>query len=183
MRFSYQTEQWLPHPLPLVFEFFANPANLPRLMPPWQKAHIDWSSYRMPPPRPRDRSQFRSEIAGAGSRITLSFRPIPILPSRIEWQAEIAEFEWDDRFCDLQLKGPFAFWKHCHYFRAVTEDTGDGPRLGAKVIDHVEYELPFGAIGSIAHRLFLRGQIKRTFAWRHSRLAQLLVETPIKSSP
>ena len=41
MRHTYITSQWLPYPLPRVFAFFANPANLPRLMPAWQGARID----------------------------------------------------------------------------------------------------------------------------------------------
>ncbi len=40
MRHTFQTEQWLPFPVELVFAFFAYPENLPRLMPAWQKARI-----------------------------------------------------------------------------------------------------------------------------------------------
>jgi hypothetical protein len=28
-----ETQQWVPYPVELVFAFFANPANLPHLMP------------------------------------------------------------------------------------------------------------------------------------------------------
>src|SRR3954451_16784048 len=41
MRFSFTSEQWVPFPLARVFAFFADPLNLPRLMPAWQDARID----------------------------------------------------------------------------------------------------------------------------------------------
>ena len=37
MHHTFTSEQWLPYPVEPVFAFFANPENLPRLMPKWQK--------------------------------------------------------------------------------------------------------------------------------------------------
>ena len=35
---------------------------------------------------------------------------------------------WNDHFCDLQLRGPFAFWRHCHSFLAESRpNSADGP--------------------------------------------------------
>ena len=41
MRHSLQTEQWLPYPRERVFAFFADPGNLPPLMPEWQRARVE----------------------------------------------------------------------------------------------------------------------------------------------
>ncbi|MDP9039352.1 MAG: cyclase, partial [Acidobacteriota bacterium] len=98
MRHSYHTEQWLARPIDQVFAFFADPANLPRLMRPWQMARIDTSSI-VPPPEAAP----GTPIASTGSRLTLSFRPIKRLPFRMRWQAEISEFVWNGHFCDRQL--------------------------------------------------------------------------------
>ena len=85
MRYSYHSELWLPYPVELVFAFYANPENLPRLMPPWQKARIEEASFAPPPPRPvaTDPSlRFSTIAAGAGTRIVLSIRPFPFCPVR-----------------------------------------------------------------------------------------------------
>jgi ligand-binding SRPBCC domain-containing protein len=176
MRYSYQAEQWLLYPIETLFAFFADPSNLPRLMPPWQKAHIDEAA--IVPPRTNGSGVGSGNAAGAGSRITLSFRPFPYSPIRVRWVAEIAEFVWNDHFCDRQIRGPFAYWNHCHSLRAATEGGIDR----TLITDHVEYELPFGPAGRLAHRLFLRKQIQQTFAYRQSQLVKILGEMTSKAA-
>src|SRR5580658_1175966 len=113
----FTTSQWVPYPVELVFAFFANPGNLPHLIPKWQQARVESSRFIAPPPRPLASDpalRFQSPAAGEGSEIVLSFRPIPRLPFRIGWLARITEFVWNSHFCDEQVKGPFAMWKHRH---------------------------------------------------------------------
>src|SRR5277367_3489935 len=173
MRHTYSAEQWLPYPVELVFAFFANPENLPRLMPPWQKSRIEEAAFAAPPPRPvadDPALRLRSIAAGPGTRVTVSFRPFPYSPLRVPWEAEISEFVWNDHFCDLQLRGPFAYWRHCHSFLAeIRTDTS-----GTILRDEVEYELPLGKIGDLANYLFVAGQLRNTFAYRHKRTDELL---------
>lgn len=171
MRFSYHTEQSLPYPVERVFAFFADPNNLPLLMPEWQKARIENASVQPPPnlSTPRDA---RVSAAGVGSHLTLSFRPFPCSPVRVQWEAEIDEFAWNKHFCDRQVRGPFAYWRHCHYVRPV-----DLQGIEATVIaDDLEYELPLGPIGHLAHSLFVRRQIERTFAYRQRQLSKMMLE-------
>jgi ligand-binding SRPBCC domain-containing protein len=184
MRLSYRNEQWLPYPVEEVFAFFADPGNLPALMPRWQQTRIE-SVAIVPAPQAAVLAEAGSTVAGTGSRITLSFRPFPFAPFRLRWQAEIVAFEWNDFFrdrqvffCDRQVQGPFAYWNHCHTIRPV-EQSGIA---GCLVEDHVEYELPFGAMGTLAHRLFLRRQIERTFAYRQRQLEMLFAPCDAKST-
>ena len=167
MRHTFQAEQWLPFPVEEVFAFFANPQNLPRLMPTWQKARIDEASLLPPPPRPA--SVLPSVAAGAGSHVTISFRAFPLSPVRIPWEAEITEFTWNDHFCDFQLRGPFAYWKHCHSVRPETRDD----RPGTLLRDEVQYEMRFGILGRLAHALGGRWQIEKMFDIRHQRTAAI----------
>jgi len=184
MRHSFEAEQWLPYPVEVVFALFANPENLPRLMPAWQRARIEEASFAPPPPRPAaaDPSlRIRSIAAGPGTRITLSFRPFPFSPIRVPWEAEIAEFLWNDHFCDTQLRGPFAYWRHCHRVHPETRTTELGePLTGTLLHDQVEYEMHFGALGELAHRLFAERQIRKIFAFRKQRTAELL---PLMRAP
>ena len=166
MRHHFKTEQWLPFPVDLCFAFFSNPENLPRLMPQWQKARIEEAAFRPPPPAPAGLRRYPGVVAGPGTTMTLSFKPFPFAPMRVPWDAEITEFAWNEHFCDVQHRGPFRFWRHCHRLSAEN----DGTRLR----DEVEYELPLGLLGEIAARAVMPAQFKSIFKFRHERTAKLM---------
>jgi hypothetical protein len=42
------------------------------------------------------------------------------------------------------------------------------------VRDHVEYELPFGAVGGLARRIYVARALDRIFAYRSARIAEIL---------
>jgi ligand-binding SRPBCC domain-containing protein len=176
MRHTFQAEQWLPHSLDLVFAFFSNPENLPHLMPAWQKARIEEATYAPPPPRPAGITRYSGMVAGAGTRMTISFRPVPYFPARLPWEAEITEFAWNDHFCDIQHRGPFAYWKHCHSLKPETREGISGTR----VHDHVDYEMHLGRLGELANKLFVPAQFKSIFDFRHQRTAELLAKLQAK---
>jgi ligand-binding SRPBCC domain-containing protein len=166
MRHSFQTEQWLPFPREQVFAFFADPANLPPLMPGWQHARVERANYVSPP----EAHSTTSVAAGQGSSITISFRPIRWVPLRLEWDAYIAEFRWNDFFCDEQRRGPFRYFRHCHRIR---DEVRDGVK-GSVVSDAAEYELPLGLLGDAANGLAVKRQIRALFGHRQRMLPILL---------
>ena len=170
MRHTLQLQQWVPYRLSDVFNFFANPGNLPPLMPRWQAARIDNSTIVAPPSPPSTREAAPGNAAGAGSRLLISFRPIPFSPVRMRWDARIAEFAWDDHFCDEQVSGPFGYWRHCHRMR---EQTRDGVR-GTSVTDAVTYAFPFGPVGDAAYALGGALQVRSLFHYRQRQLLKLL---------
>ena len=170
---TFNTSQWVPFPVELVFAFFANPGNLLHLMPKWQQARIESSRIIAPPLRPLavdPALRYQSPAAGSGSEMVISFRPIPKISFRIGWVARITEFEWNSHFCDEQLKGPFASWQHCH---RITAETREGQQ-GTLVSDEVGYTLPLGPLGAIGNALFVRRQMEAAFAYRQERLAKIL---------
>ncbi len=162
----------------LVFAFFANPGNLPHLMPKWQQARVESSRLVAPPARPVASDptlRFQSPAAGVGSEMAISFRPVPRLPLRVGWLARITEFVWNSHFCDEQLKGPFASWQHRHGILSETREDESGAQVnGTLITDDVEYSLPLGPLGSAAHGLFVRRQMEATFAYRQTRLEAIL---------
>ena len=131
-----------------------------------------------PPPRPLapDPTQrFQSPAAGEGSEIAISFRPVPGLPLRVGWLAQITEFAWNSHFCDEQIRGPFASWKHRHSIVAESrEDGSNGSVNGTLITDEVEYRLPLGALGKIADTAFVKGQMDAMFAYRQQKLEEIL---------
>ncbi|MDE1160949.1 MAG: SRPBCC family protein [Acidobacteriaceae bacterium] len=171
MPHRFHAEQWLPYPSELVFAFFANPENLPRLMPPWQQVRIEEGSFAPPPPRPLDSPRFPGIVAGNGSRILISARALPRIPARGGWEALIEDFRWNEGFCDIQLRGPFKSWRHCH---SVKPEPGPDGRPGTRVTDDITYELPLGPLGALANLLIARRALAYAFRIRQERTLPLL---------
>ena len=168
MHHRYETEQWLPYPVEAVFAFFASPTNLPPLMPTWQQARIEEATLQAPPPAP-DRA-YKTSAAGAGTAMIIRFRAIPKFPLRLNWHARITEFAWNDHFCDVQDRGPFAYWKHCHH---ITAESRDGV-AGSLLKDDLEYAFPGGPLGDLANALGGGAQIRSIFAYRQQQTEKLL---------
>lgn len=168
MRHHFEADQWLPYPVEAVFAFFACPHNLPPLMPRWQRAKIEEAMLQSPGAAPG--VQFRASAAGEGTTLILSFRALPYLPVRLNWHARIEEFVWNDHFCDAELRGPFAYWRHCH--RVLTEVREDVN--GTLLRDKLEYEFPGGPLGDVVNLLGGRRQIESIFRYRQEMTEKLL---------
>ena len=177
MRYLFHSEQWLPQPIERIFAFFANPENLPRIMPKSQGVRIEEASFAPPPPRPNVPGvspRLGGVIAGPGTHITLGYRPFPYAFFRLPWELEVTEFEWNSHFSDLQLRGPFAYWNQIHSFEAQTRTPESGILTpGTLIRDDIEYELPFGKLGELAQRLIVARQLRSLFAHRRDRLREL----------
>lgn len=172
MRFHFETEQWLPYPHELVFAFFSNPQNLPRLMPRWQKVRLEEATFRPPPPHPQGSPRYGSIAAGDGTRLTLSFRPAPFSPLRLSWEAEIEDFRWNQGFADTQIRGPFRYWRQQH--KIVSARHPETHAQGTIVVDLIDYELPLPTALAGAANIFARVQLASVFRYRHQRTGELL---------
>lgn len=140
--------QDLPRPRSEVFPFFADPANLQRLTPPWLHFQV-----LTPEPLPRGE--------GAVFEYRLKVRGLPI-----RWRTLIEAYDDGAKFVDRQIAGPYALWHHTHRF----EDLPDG---GTRITDQVRYKVGWGPIGRIVTALWVRRDIRRIFAYRKQVLAEL----------
>ena len=168
----FETSQWVPFPVGLVFAFLANPANLPHLMPPRFQTQIEDARLQPPPSRPAHSDparRFRSMAAGVGSEILISFYPVRWIRKRASWMARITEFAWNSHFCDEQATGPFTQFRHRHGIKAEFRDWYEG----TLVKDQIEYTLPWGLIGKIGGLLIER-KLEQAFAYRQKRLPEIL---------
>lgn len=172
MVYHAQFEQWVPVPVEQVFLFFANPGNLPRIMPP--QTGTELLRVNLVPPPGVDPGQAtiadRQALAGAGSELVTTFRVLPLLPFRAQWIALITEFEWNHHFADVQKRGPFKRFHHRHEFAPETRNGAGGTR----VRDLIEYEIGFGFLGTLAQRVFVGRQFRKIFEYRQKALEGLL---------
>jgi ligand-binding SRPBCC domain-containing protein len=135
-----RSDQLVPRPLDEVFEFFSRAENLQELTPAWM--HFKILSIE---PRPVQR--------GTLIQYSLRWRLIPI-----RWTTEIVEWEPPHRFVDIQLKGPYKLWRHEHRF--VAEGNS------ARILDEVQFQLPFGVLGRIAYAVKVKRDVESIFAYR-----------------
>jgi ligand-binding SRPBCC domain-containing protein len=170
---EFEVSQWVPFRLELVFAFFANPSDLPLLMPPKLETRIEDSNLVAPikprPPVPPLVGKLPSVAAGAGSEILIGFRPFAWPRVRVKSKVRITEFEWNSHFCDEQIVGPFARFNHCHSTRTEVRNGVQG----TLVTDTIEYSLPFGIVGSLGNSI-VRRKLAETFAYRQQRLPEVL---------
>ncbi|KDA06697.1 cyclase [Microbacterium sp. CH12i] len=70
------------------------------------------------------------------------------------------------RFCDRQIKGPFGDFHHEHEFLEHPD--------GTLMRDTVTFRSPFGPIGTLVDKLFMRKYMRRIISERNETLAGLL---------
>ena len=137
-----------------VFAFFSDAFNLERITP-------RFLSFRILTKRP--------VVMGPG---TLLEYKLSLFWISFYWQTRIEEWRPEEYFVDVQLKGPYALWRHTHSF----EELGVGRTL---MRDRVEYAIRYGPIGRLAHWLFVRRSLKRIFDYRAEMTARLLAKKAI----
>lgn len=168
----YESLQWIPFPVELVFALFANPANLPPLMPPKLKARIEDARLMPPPARPvaaDPARRFLSVAAGEGSEMMISFRSLRWVPGRTSWMLRTVDFAWNSHICLEQVRGPFSEYHHRHNIYAETRDGLEG----TLVSDEIGYALPFGPLGQLGGVL-IRQLIEQVYAFRQQHLSEIL---------
>jgi ligand-binding SRPBCC domain-containing protein len=139
---------WIPLKLEEAWAFFSNPDNLAKLTPEEYRMSIDF-----------DRNKPISE----GTVIKIKVKPLPIFSTG--WKSIIQDLNPPNQFSDIQESGPFKLWNHTHSFKAEEE--------GTRVIDDVEYALPFGILGQLAHKAFVKNQINSLFQYREAQLKKM----------
>ncbi len=138
-----------------AWEFISTPRNLNVITPPDLQ-------FELPADLPEDMRE--------GMLVTYGVA-LPLL-GKTTWVSELKHIEVGRSFVDEQRAGPYKFWYHYHQIAP----TADGQ--GVEFYDRVDYALPFGPFGRLAHRLYVRPTLERIFAFREQRLRELLEGEP-----
>ena len=142
--FTLETEHWLPRQPGDIFDFYADAFNLEKLTPTWLR-------FEVVTPAPI--------TMRAGVEIDYRLR---LHGLSLKWRSRITVWDPPHRFADEQIRGPYRTWVHEHTF---------APHEGGTLVgDYVQYDM-LG--GWLADRLLVRRDLRRIFAYRQERLAEI----------
>jgi uncharacterized protein len=138
-RFIFRSR--IPESAEAVYRWHAAPGALERLTPPWESVRV---------------LQRTGGIEDGGQAV------IAVRAGGFwrRWVAVHQENRPGRQFCDVQIEGPFARWRHCHRF------VPDGPDA-CVLEDDIEYALPLGLPGKLLGGPLVRQKLARMFRYRH----------------
>ena len=140
--------QNMPLSLDQAWDFFSSPQNLKLITPAYMNFKV--------------LSYSDSDKIFAGQIITYKVSPIMGIP--LSWMTEITHVKDKEYFVDEQRRGPYAMWHHKHFFKSIPG--------GVEMTDLLDYKLPLGILGNIAHELFVKRQIESIFDYRQKVLEE-----------
>lgn len=161
--FSLISTQNIPGTPDKIWSFFADPANLPMITPPYMQFRI------LPPPGAAssvpqiNAGQIPASQIYAGQIIEYKLRPLPWLSTY--WMTEITQVREGQYFVDEQRHGPYRLWHHQHHFKPIQN--------GVEMTDIVHYAIPYGIIGDFANALFVRKQLQEIFQYRYRQVESI----------
>lgn len=150
-RRMFVKESLIAAPPERVFAFHELPDALTRLTPPWESSRVIQMA----------------KISEVGSEAIIETRILGLVPAR--WVARHTAYDPPRMFEDVQVKGPFHYWRHRH----LIEPHADGSTLR----DEIEYEPPFSIFGQLAAPFLILPRLEKLFAYRHAATREWCVRT------
>ncbi|NER11476.1 Ligand-binding SRPBCC domain-containing protein [Muriicola jejuensis] len=128
-----------------AWEFLSDPANLKVITQPSMGFEILCGAERKIYP---------------GQIIQYKVNPFPGYSTK--WVTEITHVKDGVYFVDEQRFGPYALWHHKHFIHDI-----EG---GVEMEDIIDYKLPLGILGDLAHPLVVKKQLVSIFQFREEQL-------------
>ena len=146
--FRLEKSQDLPITIEECWEFFSNPSNLKIITPDYMGFEIiDFEKTKM----------YAGQI--------IKYNVTPLLGLNMNWVTEISHVKKNSFFVDEQRFGPYKFWHHKHKFEIIEN--------GIRVIDILDYSLPFGPIGKLFHPIIIKPKLEEIFNYRERKLIEI----------
>ena len=146
--YQIKTQQKLPISIEKAWDFFSNPKNLKKITPEEMSFEI---------------------ISGAEKSIypgqIIQYNVSPIFGIKLRWVTEITHVINNKYFVDEQRIGPYSLWHHKHFFKEI--------KGGILMEDVVDYKIPLGWLGQLAHFIFVKNRLKKIFKYRENKLVKL----------
>ena len=150
--YQYTSRQELATTMEEAWTFLSDPKNLKRITPDYMGFDIIFGA---------ERKMFPGQI--------IQYRLTPVLGIPFRWVTEITHVQEGEFFVDEQRFGPYTFWHHKHFIKKTSN--------GVVMEDIVDYKLPLGPLGWLAHALFVRAKVKQIFDYREKALNEIFNST------
>lgn len=147
--YTLTSKQELKIPISKAWSYFSCPKNLSNITP--KEMGFDITSKT-------------EEKAYVGQIITYKIGILPFIKSN--WVTEITAIKENTFFVDEQRFGPYKMWHHEHWFEQL-------PNGNTLMKDKVSYKIPFGFLGAIAQKLFIKHKLIKIFTYRYQTLEKL----------
>ena len=131
-----------------AWDFLSDPANLKTITPEHMGFHILSGT---------ERKMYPGQI--------IQYKVSPFPGYTTKWVTEITHVKEGEYFVDEQRFGPYALWHHKHFIQEV-----EG---GVVMEDIIDYKIPLGLLGQLAHPILVKGQLQKIFAHRETTLNNL----------
>lgn len=149
--YTFHRKQILPISVEKAWEFLSNPANLKTITPKYMSFDILSGN---------EKPMYAGQI--------IQYIVTPILGIRTKWVTEITHVKKNEYFVDEQRFGPYALWHHKHFINEI-----EG---GVEMEDIIDYKIPLGLLGQIAHPILVKPKLEEIFAYRQTKLIELFGE-------
>jgi ligand-binding SRPBCC domain-containing protein len=148
MKHQLYREQQLNCNIETAWKFFSSANNLSEITPKDMKFIV--------------LTEFENDEIYEG--MTIDYYVSPLFGVKMKWQTEIIQVDFQKSFTDFQKKGPYKLWHHHHEF--IENENG------VLMKDTVDYELPFGFLGEIAHAVLVKKKLENIFNYRYKILEE-----------
>ncbi|MDX1277885.1 SRPBCC family protein [Oceanihabitans sediminis] len=138
-------KQNLPISVDTAWQFLSDPNNLKVITPEYMRFHILSGA---------DRPMYAGQI--------IQYIVTPILGIKTKWITEITHIADKQYFVDEQRFGPYALWHHKHFIKEI-----EG---GVEMEDIIDYKVPFGILGQLAHPILVKPKLEEIFEYRKQKL-------------
>lgn len=149
--------QRLPIPISEAWDFLSSPGNLSKITPESMGFNIT-SGYN----GVKSGSSINS---GMYPGMIIAYTVKPMLGIPVKWVTEITHVQEPFYFVDEQRFGPYKFWHHKHFLKEISG--------GVEMTDTVHYKIPFGPLGDLLNKIFIRKKLEFIFKYRYNKLEKL----------
>jgi len=146
--YRLSTSQKIPINLKEAWSFFSSPKNLQAITPKKLKFTILSGA---------DRAIYPGQV--------IQYKVSPFLFYTAIWVTEITHVKEEEYFVDEQRYGPYEFWHHKHFFKAIPG--------GVELQDVVDFKVPFGWLGRKLTKGFIERELQQVFTYRNNKLTEL----------
>lgn len=146
--YTLHKKQKLPISINDAWEFLSDAKNLKVITPDYMGFNILSGA---------DRPMYSGQI--------IQYIVTPILGIKTKWVTEITHVLDKQYFVDEQRFGPYALWHHKHFIKEI-----EG---GVEMEDIIDYKIPLGIIGQLAHPIIVKPKLEEIFEYRQKKLIEL----------